>query len=80
MAVEVDGQAVPLSQVTVMMGQKAKPATEITPSSTLYFPVGSAMTVKVAGAALPPGEHKVVVRINTWEAGAITIPITAAVV
>ncbi len=76
-SIEVDGTAVPLDQVTIVSGEKTRAATEITPNAPLYFPLGSTMTVKVAGTKLEPGEHKLSLRINTWEAGAVTVPITA---
>ncbi|MCS7222532.1 MAG: DUF6379 domain-containing protein [Anaerolineae bacterium] len=79
MAVELDGQALPLDQITVVAGQKARPATEITPSAPLHFPVGSTMTVKVAGRRIEAGEHQLNVRVNTWEAGVVSIPIKVTV-
>lgn len=77
MALEVDGQAIPLEQVTIVTEEKQRPATEITPNAPMYFPLGRTMTVRVAGTRLEPGEHKLSLRINTWEAGAVTVPITA---
>ncbi len=79
MALELDGQAVPLDQITMVTGQKERPATEVTPSAPLYFPVGSTLVLRVAGMRVQPGEHKLNMRVNTWEAGAVTIPITATV-
>ncbi|MCD6291734.1 MAG: hypothetical protein J7M34_14660 [Anaerolineae bacterium] len=77
MAVEVDGEAIPLEQVSLVTGEKVRPATEVTPSAPLHFPVGSTVTVKVSGKQLDPGEHKISVRVNTWEAGPIAIPVKA---
>ena len=79
MALELDGQALPLDRITVVTGQKERPAAEITPGAPLHFSVGSTMILRVAGTTVQPGEHKLNVRVNTWEAGAVTIPITATV-
>lgn len=80
MALDVDGQAVALDKVTFVLGEKARPAVDITPNATQYFPAGAMATVKVAGMQLSPGEHTLSLRVNTWEAGAVTIPIKGTVV
>jgi len=79
LALEVDGEAIPLEDVTVVTGEKVLSATEVTPSAPLHFPVGSTLTVVVKGRKLDPGEHKINLRVNTWEVGAITIPIKAEI-
>ncbi len=51
-ALEVDGEEIPLEKVTIVAREKVLQATEITPSAPLHFPVGSTLTVRVADKKL----------------------------
>ncbi|GAB4564254.1 MAG: hypothetical protein Kow0047_13820 [Anaerolineae bacterium] len=76
-AIEVDGAAIPLENVTVVKDDKTIKATDLSPNAPLFFPVGSTLTVKVSGQALEPGAHQIMLKVNTWEAGGLSIPIKA---
>ena len=72
----VDGEERLLDGVTLQMQEVVRPATEITWSASAYVGYGTTVTVYIPGN-LEPGEHTINVRVNTVEAGALSIPITA---
>ena len=76
--VDVDGEERPLEGVTVELGGKVRPVSEITWSSSLYVSYGSTLTVFVPGK-LDPGEHTITLQLKVPELGRLTMPITDVV-
>jgi hypothetical protein len=74
----VDGEERPLEGATVQVGEKTRPISEITWSSSLYVPYGATMTIFIPGT-LEPGEHTVNVQINVPELGRVSMPITGTI-
>ena len=74
----VDGKELPLEGVTVQIGEKVRPVTEISWSASLYVPYGATMVFYVPGT-LSEGEHTINMQINVPELGRISFPITASV-
>jgi hypothetical protein len=73
----VDGKELSLEGVTIQIGEKVRPVTEISWSASLYVPYGATMTMYVPGA-LSDGEHTVTMQVNVPELGRISFPITAS--
>jgi hypothetical protein len=71
----VDGEERPLEGATVQIGEKVRPVTEITWSSSLYVPYGATLTIYVPGK-LDTGEHTVNMQVNVPELGRLSLPIT----
>ena len=76
--VAVDGEERPLEGVTVELGGKVRPVSEITWSSSLYVSYGATMTVFVPGE-LDPGEHTITLQLKVPELGRLAMPITDVV-
>ncbi len=73
-----DGEEMSLSGVTVELGGKTRPVSEITWSSSLYVSYGATLTIYVPGT-LEPGEHSITLTINAPELGALTLPFSDTV-
>jgi hypothetical protein len=71
----VDGEDWSLEGATVQIGEKVRPVSEISWSSSLYVPYGATLVVYVPGP-LAPGEHTVNMQINVPELGRISLPFT----
>ena len=76
--IAVDGQELTLEGVTVQIGDKARPASEITWSAPLYVGYGATLTIYVPGK-LTHGEHAITVQFNVPELGRIGFPVTDTV-
>jgi hydroxymethylglutaryl-CoA reductase (NADPH) len=74
----VDGQDRPLEGATVQIGEKVRPISEISWSSSLYVPYGATLTIAVPGP-LAVGEHTINMQINVPELGRISLPLTDTV-
>jgi hypothetical protein len=74
----VDGEERSLEGATVQVGDKVRPVSEISWSSSLYVPYGATLTIYVPGA-LEPGEHTINMQVNVPELGRISFPITDTV-
>jgi len=80
LALEVDGAVQPLEGLTIVFpGGSPRPATAVTPVAPLPLPVGVSLTVRMAGAALAPGERTLKLRLKTQEIGDLAITVTDAV-
>ncbi len=76
-SLEVDGAAVPLSQVTVRPPEGPdRPAAGISAESPLQFPLGATITLLVAGVGLQPGPHSLSIRVTVQDVGLLSIPVT----
>jgi len=73
--VAVDGEERSLEGATVQIGDKVRPASEISWSRPLYVPYGATLTVYIPGK-LEAGEHTINLQINVPELGRISMPIT----
>ena len=71
----IDGEDRSLEGATIQVGEKVRPVTGISWSSTLYVPYGATLTVYIPGE-LEPGEHTVNMQINVPELGRISLPVT----
>lgn len=76
--ISVDGEDRPLEGATIQVGDKTRPLTEITWSSSLYVPYGATLTIFIPGA-LQPGEHTINVQINVPELGRVSLPVTGTI-
>jgi hydroxymethylglutaryl-CoA reductase (NADPH) len=74
----VDGEERSLEGATVQLGEKVKPVSEISWSSSLYVPYGATLTIFVPGE-LEAGEHTINMQINVPELGRISLPVTDTV-
>lgn len=74
----VDGEERPLEGATIQIGEKTRPVTEISWSSSLYVPYGATLTIFVPGT-LESGAHTVNLQINVPELGRISMPISGTV-
>lgn len=70
----VDGEERALEGATVQIGEKTRPVSEISWSSSLYVPYGATLTIYVPGT-LEPGEHTLNMQINVPELGRISFPV-----
>jgi hypothetical protein len=75
---EVDGEEVPLDEVTFAMGDEVRKAEEITRSNSVYVRYGAVMTIKAPGE-LEPGEHEIALTVYAPEIGNLTLPVKARV-
>jgi hypothetical protein len=74
----IDGEEHSLEGITIQIGEKTRPASEITWSASLYVPYGTTLTVYVPGS-LESGEHTINLQVNVPELGRISLPITDTV-
>ena len=70
----VDGEDRSLEGATVQIGEKIRPVSEISWSSSLYVPYGATLTIYVPGS-LESGEHTLNMQINVPELGRISFPV-----
>ena len=75
----VDGQKVALSQAAVSFGGKTWAVEQISPQNPLDFAINLVVTVRVKGAKLAPGPHKIFVAPNTKEVGELEIEIADSI-
>ena len=68
---KVDGK--PYTNVTLVVGDKEIPASEISASNPLPFPVKTTITVKVKGEQLQSGQHKIEIVGGSKEYGELKI-------
>jgi hypothetical protein len=74
---DVDGQAMDPAQVTVVPPSgNPRSMDEISAQATLLFPVGAQVALRVAGQALEPGPHEIVVHVVVQEVGPLDIPVS----
>ncbi|HIE38280.1 MAG TPA: hypothetical protein EYH30_08955 [Anaerolineales bacterium] len=74
---ELDGAPVDLAQVTVVQPDgPARPAGEISAEAPIQFPLGATFTLRVTGASLKPGDHRLKIRVVVQEVGPLEIPVT----
>ena len=71
----VDDEERPLDGVTIQLGDKVRPVSEISWSKPMYVSYGSTLTIYVPGA-LEAGEHTITLQINAPELGRLSMPIT----
>jgi len=72
---DVDHQAVDTSQISVVSpGGDDLPASAISDERALPFPVGTHITVRVAGTRLKHGPHRIALHLTFLEVGPLTIP------
>jgi hypothetical protein len=76
--VSVDGEERSVEGVTVQVGERVRPAAEISWSSSLYVPYGATLTIFVPGE-LDPGEHTITLLVNVPELGRISVPVTGTI-
>ncbi|MBN1247921.1 MAG: hypothetical protein JXC32_09715 [Anaerolineae bacterium] len=74
----VDDEERALEGITVELNGKARDATNISWSASLYVSYGAVLKVYVPGA-LEPGEHTVKMTVKAPELGQITLPFTDTV-
>ena len=75
----VDGQKVPPAQIEVLFSGKTWSAEQVSVQSPLDFAINLVVTVRVKGAPLSAGPHKVYVMPNTKEVGELDIEISDVV-
>jgi len=71
----IDGEDKELEGVTVQIGEKVRPVSEISWTASLYVSYGATLTIYVPGN-LDAGEHTVSMQVNVPELGRITLPVT----
>jgi hypothetical protein len=73
---DVDGQAIAPAQVTLVPPNgNSRSGGEVSGQTSLSFPVGATVTLRVAGKALEPGPHELVTHVVVDEVGPLAIPI-----
>lgn len=78
-ALTVDGAAVDLAQATIVLPDgQSRPAAAISADAPLEFPLGATFTLRVAGHPLPPGNHRLELRVVVRDVGPLNIPIADA--
>ena len=70
----VDGVEHSLEGITVQIGAKVRPISEITWAKSLYLSYGATLTVCVPGK-LKAGEHTINMQANVPELGRISFPV-----
>jgi len=75
----VDGQKVDPAQIEVSFGGKTWPAAQVSVQNPLDFAINLLVTVRVKGAPLAAGPHKIYILPNTKEVGELDIEIADAV-
>jgi hydroxymethylglutaryl-CoA reductase (NADPH) len=74
---DVDGQAIDVAQVTLVPPSgNPRSMGEISAQAPLLFPVGVAVTLRVAGKALEPGPHELTIHVVVQEVGPLDIPVS----
>jgi hypothetical protein len=71
---EVDGEEVPLDEVTMTLGDEVRKAEEITRTNSVYVRYGAVMTLKAPGE-LEAGEHEIALTVYAPEVGNLTLPV-----
>jgi len=74
----VDGEERELEGVTLQLGEKVRPVSQITWSSSIYVGYGSTLTVYVPGS-LEPGEHTINMLLKVPELGQLSMPVVDTV-
>ena len=74
--VELDGRAVPLEDVVVVVEGEERPAASITADAPLSFSLGTTFTLHVSGVPLAPGAHKLKIRVVVQDVGPLEIPVS----
>jgi len=72
---KIDGQSIPLEQVTISRAGNGRPASSIAPAKPLAFNLNDEATVTVTGTALQPGPHTLALSLRTVEVGELSIQI-----
>lgn len=73
----LDGQNVDIATATVTpAGGEARTAGDISREAPLQFPLGSEVTLSVAGEPLEPGAHRLTIRVIVRDVGPLEIPIS----
>jgi len=71
---QIDGRDVPLDRVSFAMGDAApRRASQVSMSAPTPFPLNGAVTIHVDDQPLAPGSHRMMVQVNTKEAGVLKI-------
>ncbi|MDY7039852.1 MAG: hydroxymethylglutaryl-CoA reductase [Chloroflexota bacterium] len=73
---QIDGQVYPLEKTSLQVGETSLPAGEVSPTSPYQFPLNVAATIRVAGEALSPGMHQIVITVKTQEVGELKIAVS----
>ncbi len=71
---EIDGRTIPLDHLAITIGD-APPisASELSITNSRLFPLNTIVGLRVKDQPLSPGRHRVVVQVNTKEAGELKI-------
>jgi len=72
---ELDGRAVPLGNVTVVVEGQERPAASITADDPLSFSLGATFTLRVREIPLEAGAHKLKIRVVVQDVGPLEIPV-----
>ncbi len=71
---QIDGRDIPLDKLFISVGDGASlPASELGPNNPRLFPLNATVGLRVEDQPLVPGKHRVVVQVNTKEAGELKI-------
>ncbi len=71
---QIDGRDIPLGDLFITVGD-APPvrASDLSPDSPRLFPLNTSIELRVQDHPLAPGKHRLVVLVNTKEAGELKI-------
>ncbi len=75
----VDDEGCPPEALSITTRQGQKRGDEISGRAPVYLPYGTEAHITVAGKALTPGEHRVVLAVLTSEAGRLQIEFRDAI-
>ncbi len=71
---QIDGREIPLDKLLITVGDgPALPASELTPDKPRVFPLNTQVCLRIQDQPLVPGKHRLVVLVNTKEAGELKI-------
>ncbi len=71
---QIDGRDIPLDKVFITVGDGLSlPASELAPNNPRVFPLNTKVGLRVEDQPLVPGKHRLVVQVNTKEAGELKI-------
>ncbi|MBC7251195.1 MAG: hydroxymethylglutaryl-CoA reductase [Anaerolineae bacterium] len=73
---QVDGRSYPLERTLLQVGETSLPASEISSASAYQFPLNATATILVTGETLSPGEHQIVITVDTREVGELQIAVS----
>ena len=73
--VRLDGNEVPLSKVTALVGSATLTAADVSVAKPLALTKGAEVTMRVAGTPLSPGAHNVAIRAESKEWETITFDV-----